>query len=128
MSRIVFRAAGLNAAEQCQNSSSSSRTALRRHAADRSGCNPLPQPRSERGGIETHRTADLEGGNAVLGGELVHLPLGNTQEFGYVGDGEGGRSHVKRVREIHGLLPRIFRQSTAINRSLPGDNAAACQE
>ena len=64
----------------------------------------MPQPRGEGRRIEAHRAADLERGNAVLRGELVDLALRNIQKLRNVGDSEGARSPVERIREVHGCV------------------------
>jgi hypothetical protein len=61
----------------------------------------LPQPGGESSRIETDRATDPETGYPILSGEFVNLAFGDIQQFSDIGDGEGVRPPIERVREIH---------------------------
>jgi hypothetical protein len=94
--------------------------------AHRNGRNLLPQPAGEGGRIETDRAADPETRYSIFGGEFVNLAFGDIQQFGNIGDGEGVRPPVERVREIHSQVLHISAPERAVWKEMICSGFGAC--
>ena len=86
----------------------------------------MPQPGGEGGRIETDRAADPETRYSIFGSEFVNLAYGDIQQFGNIGDGEGVRPPIERVREINSQVLHISAPERAVWQEMICPGFGAC--